>query len=101
MTGMSVGWWRGGMGALVVVVVALSGCAVGSPAEAFAGRSAPLLGPAAPLHIGADDVTLLRGGVGTFAVLRSVVDSALRSVDVEVYELGQPALVTALINAHQ
>ena len=46
-------------------------------------------------------MTLLRSGPPTFARLRSLIDSAHVSVDVEIYEFGQPVLADALIQAHQ
>src|SRR5438094_10585452 len=100
MAGVCRVWLRRVAGLLAASV--LCGCAVDAAAPAFDGRAtAALLGPAPPLRIGADDVTLLRGGPGTFAVLRSLIDSAQRSVDVEVYELGNPDLVAALVAAHE
>ena len=61
---------------------------------------ASLLGPATAVHVGADELTLLRSGPGTFAQLRDLIDGAHFSVEVEVYELGRPELTEALVAAH-
>jgi phosphatidylserine/phosphatidylglycerophosphate/cardiolipin synthase-like enzyme len=84
------------------VVASLAGC---DSAQAAGRASTPspaaLLGPAAPVTVGADQVTLLRSGPLTFARLRSLIDDARISVHVEIYEFGQPDLATALIRAQQ
>jgi phosphatidylserine/phosphatidylglycerophosphate/cardiolipin synthase-like enzyme len=79
---------------------------VGCDAAQAAGRTstplpAALLGPAPPVAVGADRVTLLRSGALTFARLRSFIDGARVSIHVEIYEFGQPALAAALISAQQ
>src|SRR5437870_2107903 len=100
MAGVCMVWLRRLAGLLAALL--LCGCTVHAAAPAFSGRAtAPLLGPATPLRLGVDEVTLLRGGPGTFAVLRSLIDTAQRSVEVEVYELGNPDLVAALLAAHE
>jgi len=79
-----------------------AGCAgtVGR-AAAMSLPSAPLLGPAPPVGLGVDQVTLLRSGPATFARLRSLIDGARLSVRVEMYEFGQHPLAAALVHAHQ
>ena len=59
-----------------------------------------LLGPAPQVRAGDDEVTLLRSGASTFLRLRQLVDAARTSVDVEVYEFGNAALVAAVLAAH-
>jgi cardiolipin synthase len=51
--------------------------------------------------VGGDRVTVLRGGEPTAAHLRELIDGARRSVAVEMYELGRPDLLAALIAAHR
>ena len=87
-------------GALGAAVVA--GCAAGpaTGAAAVLAPPAPLLGPAAVMRVGADEVPLLRRGAATFQRLRLLIDGARASVQVEVYELGQPVLIDALLAAH-
>ena len=75
-------------------------CAAACPSECIYIEAADDPRPAEE-RIGVDEVTLLRGGPGTFAVLRSLIDTAQRSVEVEVYELGNPDLVAALVAAHE
>ncbi|HEY6468195.1 MAG TPA: phosphatidylserine/phosphatidylglycerophosphate/cardiolipin synthase family protein [Candidatus Dormibacteraeota bacterium] len=87
---------------MALAVASLAGC----DAAQAAGRSgvpppAVLLGPAGPVAVGADAVTLLRSGPATFARLRSLIDCARVSIHVEIYEFGQPALATALVRAHE
>jgi cardiolipin synthase A/B len=60
---------------------------------------APLLGPAPPVLVGADQVALLRSGPATFARLASLINGAQVSIHVEIYEFGQRGLATALIAA--
>jgi cardiolipin synthase A/B len=92
--------------ALAIAVLAITVCAgcggvmLGS-AAALPPRPAPLLGPAPPVSLGPDEVTLLRSGPATFARLRSLIDGARVSVHVEIYEFGQRPLATALLRAHQ
>src|SRR5579862_10033708 len=92
--------FRRAAGALVVAT--LAGCDAAEAADRpSTPPPAPLLGPAAPITIGADQVTLLRSGPLTFARLRSLIDGAKVSIHVEIYEFGQPALATALVLAHE
>src|ERR1700685_2821700 len=88
--------------AVTLVVATLSAW---DAAQAAGRTSAPLpavlLGPAPPVTVGADQVTLLRSGPLTFARLRSLIDGALVSVHVEIYEFGQPGLAAALISAQR
>lgn len=88
---------------LLLLVAASGATACGALAAADAASApapAPLLGPAPAVRLGADELTLLRSGTATFAVLRHLVDSAHVSVHVEVYELGERDMVTALVAAH-
>ena len=62
--------------------------------------AAPLLGPAPPVRLGADDMTLLRSGPATFARLRLLLDSAQTAVHLEMYEFNHPQLVGAVLAAH-
>jgi phosphatidylserine/phosphatidylglycerophosphate/cardiolipin synthase-like enzyme len=83
-----------------VVTLLLPGCEslVAAPA-APPPPPAPLLGPAPPVAVGGDQVTLLRSGPATFARLRSLIDGARLSIRVEVYEFGQRPLAFALVKA--
>ena len=60
---------------------------------------APLLGPAPPVQVGADQVALLRSGPATFARLESLINAARVSIHVEIYEFGRRGLAAALIAA--
>lgn len=82
------------------VVLAVAGCAPAPPAVAADPTTAPLLGPAPPAQVGADEVTLLRSGMPTFAQLRALIDGARATIHVEVYEFNQPQLVDAIVAAH-
>lgn len=86
----------------VTVLAALAAllCGCDAAAAATAPAPPPLLGPAPPVEVGPDSVTLLRGGAATFAQLQRLLDTARRSVHLEMYELDQPSLVAALIAAH-
>lgn len=91
-----LGSWR------VTVLAALPAllCGCGASADAVRPAPAPLLGPAPTVEVGPDSVTLLRGGAATFAQLRLLVDTARRSVHLEMYEFNQPTLVAAVLAAH-
>jgi cardiolipin synthase len=84
----------------VLGIALLAGCAA-AQAAGLSSAPAPLLGPAPPVTVGADQVTLLRSGPLTFARLRSLIDGATVSIHVEIYEFGQPGLATALTHAKQ
>src|ERR1700676_1677823 len=88
------------IGALAAVV--LTGCqtlVVGS--AAIPPPLAPLLGPALPVRVGVDQVTLLRSGSATFDRLRALIDGARLSIRVEIYEVGQRPLSLALVTARR
>lgn len=82
------------------MTAALASCSPALAAAAPEATPAPLLGPAPPVQLGADQVTLLRSGMPTFTQLRALVSGAQRSVDVEVYEFNHPQLVDAVLAAH-
>jgi phosphatidylserine/phosphatidylglycerophosphate/cardiolipin synthase-like enzyme len=97
---MSLGsLWRCGVAALAAAAVVV-GCAQVQASAVHPPPQAPLLGPAPPVTIGADQVTLLRSGHATFARLKALIDAARASIHVEVYEFGQRGLAGALIAAH-
>lgn len=80
----------------------LTGCsALHGPASAGPPPPAPLLGPAPPVDLGRDQVTLLRSGPATFARLLALIDAARSSIDVEIYEFGQHDLAVGLEAAQQ
>ncbi|MBV8446043.1 MAG: phosphatidylserine/phosphatidylglycerophosphate/cardiolipin synthase family protein [Candidatus Dormibacteraeota bacterium] len=89
-------WWRP---TIVCLLPLLAGC--GLPALAATVPAAPQLGPAAPVEVGADQVTLLRSGPATFQVLQSLIRGARFSVDVEVYEFGRRGLADELVAAQK
>jgi phosphatidylserine/phosphatidylglycerophosphate/cardiolipin synthase-like enzyme len=59
----------------------------------------PLLAPASPAVDGADTVTVLRSGEASFTALRSLIDGAAATIEVEVYEFGRADLAAALVRA--
>jgi phosphatidylserine/phosphatidylglycerophosphate/cardiolipin synthase-like enzyme len=79
----------------------LVGCGSSLGLVAASLPAAPLLGPAPPVTLGHDQVTLLRSGPATFVRLRSLIDGARRSVHVEMYEFGQHPLAVALVAAER
>lgn len=87
--------------AVLLGMAVLTGCGASPPAG---GRpvttEAVLLAPAAPTTDGADTITVLRSGEPTFAELLRLIDTATRSVEVEVYEFGRADLAAALVHAH-
>jgi cardiolipin synthase A/B len=85
---------------IALAVLSACGAGAGGPASATP-AAAPLLGPAPPVNVGPDRVTLLRSGPATFERLRTLIDSAWSSIHVEIYEFGQQGLADALIAAHQ
>ena len=91
--------WRCGVAALAAAAVVV-GCAQVQASAVHPPPQAPLLGPAPPVTIEADQVTLLRSGQATFARLKALIDAARASIHVEVYEFGQRGLAGALIAAH-
>jgi len=79
----------------------IAGCGSVRAPAAVSPPTAPLLGPASPVTLGRDQVTLLRSGLATFARLRSLIDGARLSIHVEIYEFGQPPLAVALVSARR
>jgi cardiolipin synthase A/B len=99
---MSDLWWSGPLLAVAAASLVV-GCAA-LPGAGFAASPpprAPLLPPAPTVHVGTDNITLLRSGTATFAELRALIDGARISVHVEVYEFGRQDLVQAIEAAHQ
>ena len=90
--------WRCALAALAAAVVVV-GCAQIQASAVPPATPAPLLGPAPPVLVGADEVALLRSGPATFARLESLIDAARVSVHVEIYEFGRRGLADALIAA--
>jgi cardiolipin synthase len=89
--------WRCAIGAVAAALVV--GCAQIQASAVRTPAPAPLLGPAPPVMVGADQVTLLRSGPATFARIQSLINAARRSIQVEIYEFGQRGLADALIAA--
>ncbi|MGA7989012.1 MAG: phosphatidylserine/phosphatidylglycerophosphate/cardiolipin synthase family protein [Candidatus Dormiibacterota bacterium] len=86
--------------AALVGILVLSGCAAVQAAGRDVARTpAPLLGPAPPIRVGADQVALLRSGIATFARLRSLIDASRVSIHVEIYEFQRRDLAGALVEA--
>ena len=85
---------------LCAVALATGGCAPTAAAAVTGPPPAPLLGPAAPVRTGPDDVTLLRSGPATFTQLRMLIDDARVSLHIEMYEFNNAALVKAVLAAH-
>src|ERR1700693_309467 len=90
-----VPFWRWVLGALAAAALVV-GCAQVQAVAVHPPPSAPLLGPAPAVLVGADEVTLLRSGLATFDRLESLINAARVSVHVEVYEFGQRRLASAL-----
>jgi phosphatidylserine/phosphatidylglycerophosphate/cardiolipin synthase-like enzyme len=90
--------WRCAVAALAAAVLVV-GCAQIQASAVPPPPPAPLLGPAPPVEIGADQVMLLRSGSATFARLAALLNAARSSIHVEIYEFGQQRLATALIAA--
>jgi phosphatidylserine/phosphatidylglycerophosphate/cardiolipin synthase-like enzyme len=85
-----------------VALTILSACgAAGGGLASATPPAAPLLGPAPPVIVGPDQVTLLRSGPATFTRLRALIDAARSSIHVEIYEFGQRGIADALIAAQQ
>jgi cardiolipin synthase len=90
--------WRCAVGALAAAALVV-GCAQIQASAVPAAAPAPLLGPAPPVMVGADQVALLRSGPATFARLDTVINAARVSIHVEIYEFGRRGLAAALIAA--
>ena len=90
--------WRCVLAALVAAALVV-GCAEIQASAVPPPPPAPLLGPAAPVLVGTDQVALLRSGPATFARLESLINGARVSIHVEIYEFGQPGLAAALVAA--
>lgn len=92
------------LGLLLPVVAALSACGSAIPrspvAHAASGPAYPLAA-GQPVTLGDDTVTVLPRGRVAFPVIRRLVDTARRRVDVEVYEFGRTDLAEALVSAHR
>src|ERR1700733_11003998 len=95
---ISISLWRCAIAAVAAAAVVV-GCAQIQASAVHTPRPAPLLGPAAPVVVGADQVTLLRSGAATFARLSTLIASARVSIHVEIYEFGQRGLAADLIAA--
>lgn len=90
--------WRCAIGAVAAAALVV-GCAQIQASAVRTPPPAPLLGPAPPVMVGADQVTLLRSGPATFARIESLINAARLSIHVEIYEFGQRGLANALIAA--
>ena len=86
---------------LMVMAALLSGCATTVNASALRTSRLPNLAPAGPFTLGADTLTLLRGGEATFTALNGLLSGATREIDVEMYEFGRPDLADDLVAAHR
>jgi phosphatidylserine/phosphatidylglycerophosphate/cardiolipin synthase-like enzyme len=96
---MSVGSvWRCAIGAVAAAALVV-GCAQIQASAVRTSPPAPLLGPAPPVMVGTDQVTLLRSGPATFARIELLRNAARASIHVEIYEFGQQGLADALIAA--
>jgi len=87
--------------ACVLAGLAAAGCASTAARAQGARPPDPLLGPAATVVLGDDDVTLLRSGPATFARLARLIGAARSTVYVEVYEFNRADLADALIAARR
>jgi phosphatidylserine/phosphatidylglycerophosphate/cardiolipin synthase-like enzyme len=88
------------LGLLLPVVAALSACGSAVPRSPVAHAAYPLAA-GQPVTLGEDTVTVLPRGRVAFPVIRRLVDTARRRVDVEVYEFGRTDLTGALVSAHR
>ena len=88
---------------LLLLAAGLSACAPAAsraaappgPASAYPAQAGP------PTTVGADTVSVLPRGVVAFPVIRRLIETARRRVDVEIYEFGREDLATALVDAHR
>jgi len=92
--------WRCGVGVIAAAVLVV-GCSQIRASALPTTVAAPLLGPAPPVMVGADQVSLLRSGPATFARLGSLIDGVRLSIHVEIYEFGQRPLADGLVAAHR
>ena len=86
---------------LILGLALLCGCA---PAVSRAAPVAPAPYPAeaAPaVGIGSDTLGVLPRGVVAFPVIRRLIETARRRVDVEIYEFGRADIAADLVDAHR
>jgi len=77
----------------------LTGCGASVVSPAAVVTSPPYV--TAPLTVGADAVTVMRGGEPTAARIRNLLARARAGIELEMYELGRDDLLGALIDAHR
>jgi len=86
---------------LLLGLALLCGCA---PAVSRAAPVAPAPYPAGAgpaVGIGGDTLSVLPRGVVAFPVIRRLIETARRRVDVEIYEFGRADIAADLVDAHR
>src|ERR1700751_1303784 len=84
---------------LLLGLALLCGCA---PAVSRAAPVAPApSGPGPAVGIGGDTLSVLPRGVVAFPVIRRLIETARRRVDVEIYEFGRADIAADLVDAHR
>ena len=86
---------------LLLGLALLCGCA---PAVSRAAPVPPIPYPAGAgpaVGIGGDTLSVLPRGVVAFPVIRRLIETARRRVDVEIYEFGRADIAADLVDAHR
>ena len=81
-------------------ITACSAAQAGSP-PAGGRKAPPYPGAGAEARVGPDQVTVLPRGRVAFPLIRRLLAGAVRSVEVEMYELGNPDLTAAVLDARR
>ncbi|TMG34430.1 MAG: phosphatidylserine/phosphatidylglycerophosphate/cardiolipin synthase family protein [Chloroflexi bacterium] len=84
---------------LLLLALLIASCGPGHTPQPAA-RILPSVPPNAPLSVGDDLITPLPGGPAAFAAVESVLQSAARSIDLEMYEFQRPDLAGLMLSAH-
>ena len=84
-----------GLAVLSACAPAVSRAAPGPPTTAYPAEAGP------PVGVGADTLSVLPRGVVAFPLIRRLIETARRRVDVEIYEFGRADLAADLVDAHR
>jgi len=86
--------------AIVMVGALLTSCGATAPQGGHRVESGAPMAESATMMVGADAISILGWGEATFTRLRTLLDSAHRSVNLEMYEFGRADLADSLIAGH-